>query len=479
MPDIAWLLDRIESGPEGPQIGAFFDFDQVIVDCYSATLFFEPRTRTGDLGFTQLIESLTERRTSSRRGRDVSELIRIGASRQAGTKITALRDQSRETFETKLSHLIYPEARMMIDAHHRMGHTVVIATSGLRPLILPAAEDLGIQKVIATEMVIDKYGRYSGALDSPVRWGKEKAAAVKAFAKEEGIRLKSSFGYANGAGDIPFLELVGNPCAINADSKLRTTAGDHGWPSARLRHPAQDRPIDVVRSAAAVSAMGAIVGAAAGVGIARGSRSAAANFASGLGSDVMLRTAGVTLNVVGEENLWSQRPAVFLFNHQSQLDVLVLGALLRENFTGVAKKSLEKDPFFGPIGWLANVAFIDRSNNAKAREALEPVVAALKEGRSLAVAPEGTRSPTPRLLPFKKGPFHIAMQAEVPLVPIVMRNCGEIMAAHSYVVHPGVVDVAVLPPVDTRDWDLADLDEHIAQVRDMYLQTLSDWPTAD
>ena len=183
--------------------------------------------------------------------------------------------------------------------------------------------------------------------------------------------------------------------------------------------------------------------------------------------------------MVGEENLWSQRPAVFLFNHQSQLDVLVLGALLRENFTGVAKKSLEKDPFFGPIGWLANVAFIDRRNNAKAREALEPVVAALKEGRSLAVAPEGTRSPTPRLLPFNKGPFHIAMQAEVPLVPIVMRNCGEIMAAHSYVVHPGVVDVAVLPPVDTRDWELADLDEHITQVRDMYLQTLSDWPTAD
>ena len=52
MPDIVWLLDRIESGPEGPQIGAFFDFDQVIVDCYSASLFFEPRTRTGDLGFT-------------------------------------------------------------------------------------------------------------------------------------------------------------------------------------------------------------------------------------------------------------------------------------------------------------------------------------------------------------------------------------------------------------------------------------------
>ncbi len=479
MSNIASLLDRIESAPEGHHIGAFFDFDQTIVDCYSASVFFQPRTRTGDLGFTQLVESLTERRSSSRRGRDVSELIRIGASRQTGKMADSLNDSSREVFETQLSHLVFPEARMLIDAHHRMGHTVVIATSGLRPMILPAAEDLGIDNVIATEMVIDKYDRYSGALDSPVCWGKEKAAAVKQFARKERLQLKESFAYANGAGDISFLDLVGNPCAINADSTLKQTAKERGWPSARLDRPPQDRPIDLVRSAAAVGAFSAVVAAAAGVGIARGSRSAAANFASGLGGDVMLRTAGVTLNIVGEENLWSRRPAVFLFNHQSQLDALVLAALLRENFTGVAKKSLEKDPIFGPVGWMANVAYIDRTNNVKAREALEPVVAALKDGRSLAVAPEGTRSPTPRLLPFKKGPFHIAMQAEVPLIPIVMRNCGEIMAAHSYVVHPGVVDVAVLPPVETTGWDLADLDDHITQVREMYLKTLSDWPKSD
>ena len=101
---------------------------------------------------------------------------------------------------------------------------------------------------------------------------------------------------------------------------------------------------------------------------------------------------------------------------------------------------------------------------------------ALQSGRSIAIAPEGTRSPTPRLLPFKKGPFHIAMQAEVPLVPIVMRNCGEIMASHSFVVHPGVLDVAVLPPVETKGWTKANLDQHIAEVRQMYLDTLSNWP---
>ena len=81
------------------------------------------------------------------------------------------------------------------------------------------------------------------------------------------------------------------------------------------------------------------------------------------------------------------------------------------------------------------------------------------------------------MLPFKKGPFHIAMQAQVPVVPIVMRNCGEIMAAHSLVIHSGTVDVAVLPPVPTDDWTKDNLDAKIAEVRQMYLDTLEDWPS--
>jgi putative phosphoserine phosphatase/1-acylglycerol-3-phosphate O-acyltransferase len=225
--------------------------------------------------------------------------------------------------------------------------------------------------------------------------------------------------------------------------------------------------------------MGVFVGsvaAATALAVVNRSRSLGANIAASAGSDLALAAAGVRLNVVGEENIWAARPAVFLFNHQSQLDVFVLAALLRKDFTGVAKKSLEKDPFFGPIGYLADVAYIDRSNTDAARKGLEPAVEALKGGRSIAIAPEGTRSPTPRLLPFKKGPFHLAMQADVPVVPIVMRNCGEIMAAHSMIIHPGTVDVAVLPPVATTDWSKDNLDENIAAVRQMYLDTLGDWP---
>ena len=93
------------------------------------------------------------------------------------------------------------------------------------------------------------------------------------------------------------------------------------------------------------------------------------------------------------------------------------------------------------------------------------------------IAPEGTRSATPRLGPFKKGAFHVAMQAEVPIVPIVIRNAGELMWRGSQTLRPGTVEVGVLPPVDTSDWQRETIADHVAEVRGMFLETLANWPT--
>ena len=106
---------------------------------------------------------------------------------------------------------------------------------------------------------------------------------------------------------------------------------------------------------------------------------------------------------------------------------------------------------------------MDRTDNKAAREALAPALASLASGTSLVIAPEGTRSPTPRLLPFKKGAFHLAMQAGVPMIPVVIRNAGEIMAAHSMILTPGTVQVRVLEPVSTADWTADNLDEQVAR----------------
>ena len=182
------------------------------------------------------------------------------------------------------------------------------------------------------------------------------------------------------------------------------------------------------------------------------------------------------LRIVGEENLWSHRPAVFIFNHQSSIDVPVVASLVRRDLTGVAKKEAARDPRFAPMGLLVDVAYIDRGNTKQARAALEPAVDKLRQGVSIGIAPEGTRSPTPRLGRFKKGAFHLAMQGGVPIVPIVIRNAGDVMWKNSPLIRKGTIDVAVLEPVPTDRWTVKTLDKRVAAVRERYLETLSDWP---
>lgn len=232
--------------------------------------------------------------------------------------------------------------------------------------------------------------------------------------------------------------------------------------------------INLARSAAALGGLGAGFVTGAAVAAVNQDRRSGVNVAVTVAGELSLAVAGIHLDVHGEENAWATRPAVFVFNHQSQLDVPIMAAVLRRDFTGVAKKSLERNPLFGPIGHLAGVAFIDRADPAQAKAALEPVVRSLREGVSIAIAPEGTRSL--QLGPFKKGPFHMAMQGGVPVVPVVIRNAGEIMAPHSYMVHPGTVDVAVLAPVDTSGWRAETVDVHRDEVRQMFLDTLAHWP---
>jgi 1-acyl-sn-glycerol-3-phosphate acyltransferase len=124
------------------------------------------------------------------------------------------------------------------------------------------------------------------------------------------------------------------------------------------------------------------------------------------------------------------------------------------------------------------VAYVHRGDHAQSQAALEPVLEKLRAGISLAIAPEGTRSATPTLGRFKKGAFHIAVEAQVPVVPVVIRNAGEIMWRASMVARAGVVDVAVLPPVPTAGLGHGDVVDLCGRVREQFAATLEDWPRA-
>jgi putative phosphoserine phosphatase/1-acylglycerol-3-phosphate O-acyltransferase len=99
-----------------------------------------------------------------------------------------------------------------------------------------------------------------------------------------------------------------------------------------------------------------------------------------------------------------------------------------------------------------------------------------KNGLSILMAPEGTRLDTTEVGPFKKGPFRLAMAAGIPIVPIVIRNAEFVAARNSATINPGTVDIAVFPPIPVGDWTVETLPERIAEVRQLYLDTLVNWP---
>jgi putative phosphoserine phosphatase/1-acylglycerol-3-phosphate O-acyltransferase len=469
------LVAEIEAGPQGPKVGAFFDFDGTLIAGFSAAAFYEDRVRRREFSAGELIRTVLAVTEMTVLGTDVNKLMGVAISNWAGRSEDEVTEIFARLFHDRIAGMVYPEARELVQAHQRAGHTVALATSATRYQAAPLAEDLGVENVLCSEVEVVQ-GNFSGFFAGEVLWGPAKARAVKKLARRARVDLKRSYGYANGNEDVPFLEVVGNPRPLNPASGLERVAREQDWPVSRFSSRGRPGLRSAVRTGAALAGLGAAGGLGLAVGVLNRSRRQAANVATSIGPDLALALAGVELSVVGSENLWSERPAVFIFNHQSSIDVAVIGSLVRQDLTGVAKKELARDPRFALIGYVVDIAYVDRANSAQARAALEPAVDKLRSGVSIAIAPEGTRSATRRLGRFKKGAFHLAMQAGVPIVPVVIRNAGDVMWRGSFLIRPGTVDVAVLPPIPTDDWTVDDLDERIGAVRDEYIATLENWP---
>ncbi len=233
-------------------------------------------------------------------------------------------------------------------------------------------------------------------------------------------------------------------------------------------------PLDVVRTSLAVGALFPSLMLGVPAAVLGWSWRRAINIAITTWGELGTALAGVDVSVTGEEHLWSHRPAVFIFNHQSGIDMLVLCRLLRRDIIAVAKQEVRRNPIFGPVFAAAGTVFIDRFNHDKAVAALKPVVESIREGLSLVLAPEGTRSATGHLGRFKKGAFHMAMAAGVPIVPIVLRNTLDALPKHGIIVRPTTIEVVVHPPVPTAGWKHEDIDRHIDEIRDLYVATLGE-----
>ena len=160
---------------------------------------------------------------------------------------------------------------------------------------------------------------------------------------------------------------------------------------------------------------------------------------------VMGGATGVTFEVEDPNGvLDTVRPAVFIGNHQTELDVLMLGCMFPKYCSVTAKKSLRNVPFLGQFMSLSGTVFIDRKNSQGARDAMAGAAREMTHRRqSVYMFPEGTRSyaKEPQLLPFKKGAFHLAVQAGVPIVPVVVANYAHILHFKSLTFKSGTVPV--------------------------------------
>lgn len=470
-------LDEVYAGPRGPHIGAFFDFDGTLIHGFSAVDFYLDRIRRGKVGPVEGIQTIALALRGITTEEDFERFVGVGLSAFRGRPEEEILAAGDRVFRGSVASRVFPEAWQLVEAHQRMGHTVVLASSATRFQIQPAADVLGIRHVLYTPLEVDETGNLTGKTrGGKTLWRSGKAAAVREFAAENDISLADSYGYSNGDEDIPFLEQVGHPAATTSEPKLRAHATAQGWPVLDFRPRGVPGLSDLLRSGLAFGGLGTGLVTGAAFGLLNRSRQRAVDTMSALSSELALGLAGISVEIQGEEHLWSHRPAVFIFNHQSQLDLALTGYLLRHGFTGVAKKELKRDPIVGLPFRFAGVAFVDRKGGKDPRKALAPAVEKLKEGISIAIAPEGTRSLTPSLGPFKTGAFFLAKEAGVPVVPIIIRNAGELMWRDSYTLKSGTIQVVVMPPIDVSGWEQSEMRERVAGVRQMYADTLARWP---
>jgi len=466
------LIQNIAAAEPGPETCAVFDFDGTIISGYSATAFLKDQIARGEIAPADLIQ-LTQAATRFGIGSlGFSALMAVHAQYLAGRSEADYIANSERLFRRAIAKLIYPEARQLIEAHRAAGHSIAIISSATPYQVIPAAKDLDIEDVYASDLeVVD--GQFTGGVVTPTCFGQGKVDAAERFTEKQGSDLRRCFFYSDSTDDIELLEVAGRPVVLNGSRELKTIARESGWPTADFSSRGPASTSEVLRS---IAATGSLVGSfMMGLPLYALSRSRrdSVNFSISLFAETASALIGLDLDVQGREHLWKRRPAIFMFNHQSNADMLIMANLVRRDIVGVGKRELKNLPVIGPLMGAAGVVFIDRSDRHAAIETMKPLVEAMRgEGKSLVIAPEGTRAPTRKLGAFKKGGFHVAIQSGVPIVPVVIHNSSDISPKGDKIFRSGTVNVDILPAIDTSDWSVNTINEHVTTVRNLFLKTL-------
>jgi putative phosphoserine phosphatase / 1-acylglycerol-3-phosphate O-acyltransferase len=464
-------LQRLRAQAPDCATVAFFDLDRTVVAGYTVSAFVYEQARQGLLSGSRLARQALNYARFGRGSIDFAQLIGAAAADFAGIGVREAEAFAQDVFERHTGVAVYREAEALIAAHRALGHRLVMVTSATQFQSEPVARALGFDELRCTRIASHR-GILSGTLQGAPCFGMGKLRAGRAVARRNGSTLERAWFYTDSADDLPLLRRVGNPVAVNPQPALLQEAQQQHWPVLNFSSRAEPTLSGTLRTGLACNAVLGAAAAGAAAYVSTGSSRLARNRMTEVLGELGIGLAGLDLEVSGGHYLEQQRPAVFIFNHQSYVDGLVLASLLRHDLTAFCKRELASVPLLGTFMQAAGAIFVDREDAGSAREPLQRGMAALRAGSSVAVAPEGTRGNGNSLAPFKHGAFVLARRAKVPVVPLVLHNTGDALPRGSFQLRSITLRVTVLPPLDVASWGARQFSRRIEELEQQYRELL-------
>ncbi|MEP4149221.1 MAG: HAD-IB family hydrolase [Halioglobus sp.] len=451
---------------------AMFDLDRTLIAVYSAVPLLMEQLKAKQVSAVGATQQILMALGQSRDVYDFEEVMEAAVGMMTDLDEHELTRLGDRLFHKHLQKKLYAEAQELVDTHRQLGHHLVIVSSATRYQIEPVAEALGIDDILCTELEVNA-GKLTGVIKGEVCWAEGKLNAANDWCEEKNIKLSNAWFYTDALEDLPLLEAVANPVAVNPSKDLELHARSQDWPICKFRSRARPSFLDVARTGAMFGAMAPAIltgKAAKLLGAADKHRAALMSFTSY--AENALDLAGVKLDIKNENYIWEQRPAIFVINHQSILDGYIAPALVKRDYFMMGKIEAGDLPILGPMLKDAGFILFDRTNRDAAIAACDDAAERIKKGYSLCIAPEGTRSYSKRLEPFKKGAFHIALQTGAPIVPIVVKNATELWPRGQNFVRAGTLHIEVLKPIPTKNWTKDTLGKNLESLHQKYLKAL-------
>ena len=254
--------------PDTPRVAAFFDLDKTIIATSSAFAFGREFMHNGLITTSEALQMSLAKATYMIAGQSSEQMDSTRdqlAALVAGWSVEQVRTIASETMHNVVTPAIYAEARELIAFHRNAGHYVIIISASASHLVDLIAEELGIDQVVATELEVED-GRFTGEILFYCK-GDAKAQAITDLAAENNYDLSVSYAYSDSATDIPMLQAVGNPVAVNPDRAMKKAALENGWEIRTFRDPVPLFQMPSPREISIGASIVAVISAAAAGGI--------------------------------------------------------------------------------------------------------------------------------------------------------------------------------------------------------------------